>query len=805
MENFKDTIPDEPFDIKGFIYKILGYWHLFVISIVLAIGIAYCINRTTTPVYEVRTALLLQEEQPPIDAKFSYGLNVYNSANRVFNEIGILKSYTLTERALKKLDFTIGYYSNENFTKKELYNDCPFIFLIDSGSPQPLFIDIKVKILSPTTFSLEAKDKQARIYNFSTNQYITELSDYQLEAKGTIHKLIVKDYFAGRIIPRNSNDLSNSIGKTYYFTIFNEPYLINKYRLFRVTDNKNSSIITISIEGNNINKQVDFLNTLTKEYLIKGLEKKNNIADNTIRFIDSQLGEVTDSLYFSEKRLQDYRANNTIMNVDFQTQQVFTNLETLQNQRAALIVKSKYYEYLKNYINENKDGQNLVAPSSLGIDDPGLSNLLNDLTGLFNERAELSVNLKRDNPMLVSADTKIKNAKKVVLGSIENLNNAVKISLQDIDQRIDNISHKVNKMPETERKLFGYERKFKLNDALYTFLLTKRSEVQIAKASYLPENEVLDVARNAEYIPIAPKSKRNFIIALILGFGLPIAYLLLKDFFNDKILINEDIEAITDYPILGYIIHNKDKTHTVVADSPLSLTAESIRAIRTNFQFIGSEKGKNVVLVTSSMMGEGKSFISLNLAICFAQNDKKTVLINFDMRKPKTHNYLNMDNDKGLSLYLSGNASIEDILKKTSFENLDVILAGTIPPNPMELISGKNTAILLDELKKRYDTIIIDSPPVGMVADSLLLIHYTDVLLYITRQSHTLKRVFSQQIDNFQKKGIKNVNIILNDIQIGRKYQNYSYGYAYTYGYGYVYGENDKKKKIRKKIEKTES
>jgi capsular exopolysaccharide synthesis family protein len=397
--------------------------------------------------------------------------------------------------------------------------------------------------------------------------------------------------------------------------------------------------------------------------------------------------------------------------------------------------------------------------------------------------------------MVLSVDAKIKNTKKTILENVENMYNATRISIKDIDQRIEEISKKVNKLPETERKLFGYERKFKLNDALFTFLLTKRSEVQIAKASYLPDNEVLDIARETEYIPIAPKSSRNFIIAFLLGFGLPIIYLLLKDFFNDKVLIIEDIESVTDYPILGHVIHNKEKTHTVIADYPLSIPAESIRAIRTNFQFIGNTSGTNVVLITSSMMSEGKSFISLNLALSFALNNKRTILINFDMRKPKMHNYLGMENDKGLSLYLSGNAKIEDILLNTSYPNLDVILAGTIPPNPMELISGKNTQIMIEELKKSYDFIILDSPPVGMVADSLLLVNFSDVILYIARQNQTLKRVFSQQINNLQKKGIKNVNIILNDIQVGRKFQNYSYGYAYSYGYGYIYGETSGKKK----------
>jgi tyrosine-protein kinase Etk/Wzc len=409
----------------------------------------------------------------------------------------------------------------------------------------------------------------------------------------------------------------NYIGNTYSFRIYDKTALINEYRKFKVTDSKNSSIITVSIEGNNIQKSADFLNALTHEYLLRGLEKKNQIADNTIRFIDSQLGEVSDSLYFSEKRLQDYRASSTIMNVDFQTQQVFTSLENLQNQRAELVVKLKYYDYLKNYLQDNKNGEDLVAPSSMGIQDVVLSNLINDLSKLFSERSDVLINTKRDNPYLSAIEIRIKTMKGTILENIRNLISTTKISLSEAEQRIENISRRVNKMPETERKLFGFERKFKLNDALYTYLITKRSEVQISKASYMPDNEILDVARETEYVPISPKTSRNYVIAFILGLGLPIIFFLLKDFFNDKILINEDIESLTDFPMLGHVIHNREKSQTIVADEPLSLPSESIRAIRTNFQFITTENRSNVILVTSSMMAEGKSFITLNLALCF--------------------------------------------------------------------------------------------------------------------------------------------------------------------------------------------
>jgi capsular exopolysaccharide synthesis family protein len=416
---------------------------------------------------------------------------------------------------------------------------------------------------------------------------------------------------------------------------------------------------------------------------------------------------------------------------------------------------------------------------------------MNDLINLYTERSELTFNSKKDNPFLLSNEQKIKNIKESLLKTISNLINANDISLQEVDGQLSEMSEKVNKLPETQRRLIGYERKFKLNDALYTYLLTKRSEVQIAKSSYMSDNEVIDEANAQDAVPISPNRRKNYIIAFILGFGLPASFVLLKSYFNFKILSNEDIESCTKYSILGHVIHNKEKSYTVVSDYPMSLTSESIRAIRTNMQFLASEKEKHIILVTSSIMNEGKSFTSLNLALSLALYNKKTVLINFDLRKPKIQEYLGIESEKGLSLFLAGNAELEEITCQTRFENLDAIMAGVIPPNPMELIAGERTKLLFDELKTKYDYIVIDSPPLGMVADAMLLIKYSDINIYVVRYNHTYKRVLSQVTANLKKRGIFNLNIVLNDVRVKNSRRSYSY-YSYNYGYGYGYqsGEN---------------
>jgi len=807
MDSFKESVKDDSVDVKSLIYKFLGRWYLFVICLSISLTIAYFVNTLTQPIYEVKTSILVKNEQSMLDSRFSSGLGMYNNQFKITNEIGIIKSYKMTQRALEHLNFTVEYYQVNRFNEVELYKSSPFQVVLDTAFAQPVNLNFNVEFTSADEFIIQSTGENINKFNYSTNHYSGGISKLNFVQEGKLFSKIKNDDFAFTLIPQQNVDRSSFIGKKLYFKLYPKESIINKYRYFNVYDDKSSSIITLTQRGNNVPKLVDFLNSISNEYLKKGIERKNLIAENTVKFIDTQLGEISDSLKFSESRLQNYRSENKVMNMEFQAQQAITSLENLQNQRAEIFVKAKYYDYLKEYLNANNTGQELVAPSALGIEDPVLGSLITELTRLFNDRSEIQYNSKKDNPYLSSIEMRIKNMKRSMAETIDNLVNATQISLQEIDDRIAVVSEKVNKLPETQRKLFGFERKFKLNDALYTYLLTKRSEMQISKASYLPDNEIIDVARDSEYTPISPNRKRNNMIALFLGLGIPLAFILLLDFLNDKVQLSEDIEAITDFPILGHIIRNKEKVHTIAHDSPMCLTSESIRSIRTNFQFISNEKSKHVVLITSSMMNEGKSFVCLNLALSFALNNKKCIVLSFDLRKPKISEYLGIDYDIGISSFLSTEMSIDEIIIPTKYNNLDVILSGPTPPNPMELISGEKSKELFKKLKERYDFIFVDTPPVGMVADALILLKYSDINIYVIRHNFTLKKVFSSVIQNFRKRGINNMNIVINDVHIGKRYLAYSQGYAYNYGYGYGYGyyseESHKSKSTSKGAKKT--
>lgn len=801
MDNYKDIINDEVVDIKEIVYKYLGKWYLFILALSISISVAYFINKWTNHIYEVQTSILIKDEQPALDSRFSIGPSIYENQYKIPNEISIIKSYQITQRALEHLNFTIGYYLPQQFNEIELYKSSPFQIILDTTVSQLVNVPFNLKLISADEFEIKMVSEKAAKYNFIKRKYTDPVNNVSLEGKFSFFQKIKTKDFAFMVVPNEDVQKEKFIGENIIFKIYTPESLVVKYINFTAYKNKNTSVISICAQGTNIQKSVDFVNAIATEYLKKGVEKKNQIAENTIKFIDDQIAEISDSLNFSESRLQNYRSEKKVMNMDYQVQQTMSSLETLKNQRAGILVEAKYYDYLKNYLLSDKNNQDLVAPSTLGINDPVLGNFISELTRLFNDKMEIEFNSKRDNPYLSSLTIKIKAIKNTILENIANHTKAMNISLQEVEDRIAQESEKVNKLPETQRQLFGFERKFKLNDALYTYLLTKRSEMQIAKVSYLPNNEIVDIARETNYIPISPNSRKNYMTAFFLGILIPLGFILVRDFLNDKIKLNKDIEKITDFPILGHIIRNKDKNKTVAYDNPMCVTSESIRSIRTNFQFITNEKNSNIVLITSSMMNEGKSFVCLNLALSFALNNKKCILLSFDLRKPKLSEYLKITNDVGITTYLTSNILIQQVITPTQYSNLDVILPGPIPPNPMELISNTKTKELFDQLKNKYDYIFVDTPPIGMVADALILLKYSDINIYIIRHNYTLKKMCSNIITTLNKRKILNFNVIINDVPIGKKYLAYSQGHAYNYGYGYdggYYLNNDLDKKSKK-------
>ncbi len=340
-------------------------------------------------------------------------------------------------------------------------------------------------------------------------------------------------------------------------------------------------------------------------------------------------------------------------------------------------------------------------------------------------------------------------------------------------------SGEISQMPKTELQLRGIERKFKLNDAIYTFLLQKRSEAQIARASSMPDYEVIDPAVLAMARQISPKSKLNYLIALMLGILLPSVFIMLKDLLNTKIVNAEEVENLSGFPILGRVFHNFHRSKQVVNDHPNSSVSESFRAVRTNFQFFSEGGKRQVLLITSTSSGEGKTFCSINIASVFALNGHRTVLLEFDLRRPKIHQEFGSSNIIGISTFLIDKANLEDIIVPTHIEDLDLISAGPAAPNPAELIGSERTAELIDKLKEMYDYIIIDSAPAGILAETQMLMKHADLNIFVARIDKTQREAFKNALKSFVTNKFTNISILINDLNVKR--DSFKYGYDHNY------------------------
>jgi capsular exopolysaccharide synthesis family protein len=408
-----------------------------------------------------------------------------------------------------------------------------------------------------------------------------------------------------------------------------------------------------------------------------------------------------------------------------------------------------------------------MIPSAMGVTNEMLSKITQDLLNLSSEKNNLLKNKQDKSPYFSKLTIQIDNLKNALSENIKYSINTNNLSISGVEDRLRKLYGDINELPETERQLFGIERKFKLNDNTYTFLLEKRAEAQIAKASNLPDNEIVETAKMKPAGPIAPNKRMNLIMSVLAGLFFPFCFFWAKKLLNETVSDEKELKNISKLPSIGNVFHNSDQYQKMVlADEPQSEISESLRTVRTNLDYFLKGKRQQVILFASATAGEGKSFVALNIAHSLALLERKTILVDFDFRKPKLHEYLDMDNTSGATAFLINKAQINDIIVSTGIKNLDFIAAGPTPPNPVELIGSEKTEQLINHLKSKYDYIIIDTPPCGMVSEALLLMKYSDLKIFVIRLNHTPKKQLSTLLSEMEEKNINNMCLLLNDSPI---------------------------------------
>ncbi len=786
MENF-DNIQqqEENIDVKALFFKFSHHWYLFGISIFVAIVVAFLFNKYTNPEYEVTTTVLVKEAKSSLNPTALLGIGLGNPQQNLENEIGKLSSFSLAYQTILHLPFEISYFEKSGLMTSEMYKTAPFEVVFDSTVPQAVGLKYTLKFLNKNEYEIDAEGELIKKYNYARQKFEKgKIEKVAYKGKYRFGELVHSPYNSFKIILNNKFDPEEDLDKSYQF-VFNDYISLTKlYMGIKIQPiNREASILKLTLKSHTLYKAVDYLNMLTQQYLNRNLEVKNRIAENTIKFINGQLKIISDSLRSAGLNLQKFRSKKEVMDISYQAQQVFDYMGDLEKQKAVLLIKSQYYNNLKDYIKKNESNlNNLVAPSAMGIEDPVLNALVAQLIELFNKKAEALLYSTEKSPTIITINSQILSTKQAI---IENVSNIIKNSnetIADINRRIHQITARLNELPVTQRELLNFERKYTLADNIYTFLLEKRSDAQITKASNMPDNEIIDKARaDISNEPVFPKKSLNYLIALILGIAFPVGFVLSKDYMNNKITERKTVENQTKFPIIGQLLHSNKDSQLVVAKFPKSSVSESFRSLRTNIQYLVHNKKPVTIMATADMSGSGKTFVSINLASVYAQYEKKTILLGFDLRKPKIYHDFKLSNDKGITSYLIGKDSLDDIIQPSGvIEHLDIIMAGPVPPNPAELIASDQNVVFFEELKKRYDYIIIDTPPIGLVTDAFLLMPFTDVNILLVRQNFTFKRVFGALIKDIEERGMK-MSIVINDISMEG---GYGYGYGYSYGYG---------------------
>jgi tyrosine-protein kinase Etk/Wzc len=780
MAQAKNTNQEES-DLRKIKELILRHYKLFIVAIIITIGLAYFVNRFSIPVYKISASVQIKEDtkqggqtNPDFINSSLFSLN-----QNFQNELWVLKSSPVIQKAIENLGLSISYYHKEGFQYLETYKDAPFRVSLKQNHVQPVNVRFYISFVKKGYFELRAESGKTSFYNFEKDRIEYKKDSWSYLKYGKIGDLIETSDLAFTIEPDSTNQIPDSDASWYGFEFTDIPSLVTQYKQkleFRSID-KLATVVEINLKSKSLDKGIDLVNELMQVSSRQNLERKNNLANTTIDYIEKQVKDISDSLNQTEDRLQRFRSTNQVLNINEQANNMSTQYTELQNQQAELTIRKRYYDYVSDYLSKNDNFSNMIVPESIGIQDQLLTNLMTELIAAQAQRANLIENNQEKNPLVQKLGIQIDNIKKTISDNISAASRTTSISIDEMNKRIRKTENEISRLPETQKQLGKIERKYNLNDAIYNYLLEKKAEAKITKASNVPDNIIIEPAKMVGLTPVSPNKKLNYLVALILGFVIPFSYLLTRNAVSDKVESQDDIELLTNIPVLGKIMHNKYKTNNVLFDYPESSIAESFRTLRTNLDFYVSGGQKKMILVTSSLGGEGKSFVALNISMSYAQLGRRTILVDFDMRKRNVYFPKQSTNLRGLSSYLLGKVNLEEIIVKSPHENLDYIISDEVPANPSELIAGSNTINLINRLKNDYDYVVIDSTPLAQFTDAYLLINNADLKVVVARFQYTMKKAFLLVMKDMKQKSIDNVCIVLND----NKYRRDQYGYGYGY------------------------
>lgn len=787
------------FDFKGLLLKIISYWKWFLISLIIAFTIAYQVNVRKEKVYGMQTMVSIKEESNPFfTSNTSLVFNWGGVSDQVNGISTILKSRSHNELVVDKLQFYIDYLEQGKYNFIDSYGAVPFFVDIDKSKGQIAGTLISVKFISENEYliSVPFENNSVSLISYNTNSYSsTAVQPGNFSKKYKVGEQVNLPFLNWKLQITDNPGFYK--GKEYFVRFNDFNGTVAAYRGISVEADKNAgSILTLSMQGGNKARMVDYLNSTVKMLIKIQLDGKNQFATNTIRFIDSTLVAMESQLKQTGNELKSFQKDKNIFEVQDGGLKVSDKIMSFDVEKDQITRKIAYYNSLKSYLNNSVDYSRLPAPSVAGIEDPNIVSNISKLIALSTQRSEMAYAVKSEK-IFKDFDNQMQAVKNVLQENIVSAKSSLVYDLSLINAKLGQAESTVKRLPQEQQELLKIKRKYDLNDNIYTEFLQKRNEAEIVKASNLSDIHFIDPAKDIGGGLIGPKTSANYILALFLGTLIPLMFVLGIFFINNSIQNADDISKLTQIPMIGIIGLNKSSLSLAVFDKPKSALSEAFRGIRSSLQFLYKKQqlsGSKTLMITSSISGEGKTFCSINIATVFALSEKKTVIVGLDLRKPRLADEFQLTTPLGVVNYLIRQNSLEEITNSTAVPNLDVILSGPIPPNPSELILSDAMNELIQELKQKYDYIILDTPPVGLVADSLELVQFSDVILYIVRQNYTKKEMITMLNNRIKRGELSNVSIVLNGYENKAKYGT---GYGYGYGYGaYANGYHEEESKL---------
>ncbi|MGV3558402.1 GumC family protein [Larkinella arboricola] len=757
-------------DLRIMLMRYLRKWPWFVLSLVLALAGAYVYLLYQPPVYKVHASLMIKDEKKNglSGDGIMKELNLFGNNKVIENEMKILTSFTLMDRVVNNLGLDVRYFIPTGTYNEEVYEKSPIRIILENPNSQIYSDELEISFVNDKVVQLNG-------VSYPVNQSLkTPYGQIRIFTRRPVNSTTPS--IVAMVQPHSK------VVNAYLKSLKVEPAL------------KESSVLEMSLSESVPDKGEIILSQLISEYNKEAISDKNQEANNMLRFIEERLNLISGELSSVEKEVEQYKSTQGITDLSTQAQTFLTNVQTNDAQLNEVNMRLAGLNEIEQYI-QKQSSEKGIAPATLNLNDPVLNGLLTKMSDLELKREESSRIMAPNSPLLQSLDNQLRTLKASISDNVQNIRQQLVSSRNQLLANNRRIESMIRTVPGKERALLNITRQQVIKNGLYTYLLQKREETALSAAAAVSDSRIVDKPRTDD-IPVAPVGKTTYLLFSILGLLVPVGFITAKDLMNNRVLRRSDVEEATQTPILGEIVKSRQNSGDNLVFKPRmqSVIGEQIRALRTNLQFMRSDPMKSqVLLFTSSISGEGKSFISLNLGASLALVDRSTVILEMDMRKPKLHQSLHMENRMGLSNYLIGEATIDDLLRPIAgYENYFIITAGPLPPNPAELLSSPRLAQLFDELKARFDYVLVDSPPVGLVTDSQLIAPFADATMYLIRHDHTPKNHLRMVDALYREQRFQKLNIILNGVGEGESYY-YNYGYGNYYSSG---EESDKKRRL---------